>query len=118
MLADWTYIGIFILVALFVPAIAITFAAILSPRVPGTLKQSAYECGMESVGKSWIQYKSQYYIFALVFLVFDVEIVFLYPFAIAYNQLTLFAVLEVILFLLILVAGLVYIWRKGELEWA
>lgn len=117
MLSNWLYIGIFALIALFVPAAAISIAAILAPKVPGPLKQSVYECGMESIGKSWIQYKSQYYKFALVFLVFDIEVVFLYPFAVAYNNLALFAILEVILFLLILVAGLVYIWRKGELEW-
>ncbi|MEN6393450.1 MAG: NADH-quinone oxidoreductase subunit A, partial [Anaerolineaceae bacterium] len=66
---------------------------------------------------TWIQYKVQYYIFTLIFLIFDVEIVFLYPWAVAFNQLTLFGVLEGILFILILVAGLVYAWRKGALEW-
>jgi NADH:ubiquinone oxidoreductase subunit 3 (subunit A) len=69
------------------------------------------------VGDSWVQFKAQYYIFALVFLVFDVETVFLFPWALAINQLPLYAVLEGVLFILILVAGLVYAWRKGMLEW-
>jgi NADH-quinone oxidoreductase subunit A len=69
------------------------------------------------VGDTWVQFKSQYYIYALVFLVFDVEIVFLYPWAVAFNILPLFAVLEGVLFILILVGGLLYAWRKGALEW-
>jgi len=68
-------------------------------------------------GDSWVQFKAQYYIFALVFLVFDVETVFLFPWALAINKLPLYTVLEGILFILILVAGLVYAWRKGMLEW-
>jgi NADH-quinone oxidoreductase subunit A len=64
-----------------------------------------------------VQFKVQYYIFALVFVVFDVETVFLFPFAVAFNAVSLFAVFEATLFILILVAGLVYVWRKGALEW-
>jgi NADH:ubiquinone oxidoreductase subunit 3 (subunit A) len=76
-----------------------------------------YECGIETVGNTWVQFHVQYYIFALVFLIFDVETVFLYPWAAAFDQLGLFAVLEGVLFILILVVGLVYAWRKGVLEW-
>jgi NADH:ubiquinone oxidoreductase subunit 3 (subunit A) len=70
------------------------------------------------VGESWVQFKAQYYVFALVFLVFDVETVFLFPWAISLNTLPLFAVVEGIIFISILIAGLVYAWRKGMLEWA
>jgi len=90
---------------------------LLAPKKPNPVKQSTYECGIETVGDSWVQFKAQYYIFALVFLVFDVETVFLFPWALAMDKLPLFAVLEGILFILILVAGLVYVWRKGMLEW-
>ena len=69
------------------------------------------------MGDTWVQFRVQYYIFALVFLIFDVEMVFLFPWAVAFDQLPLFAVLEGVLFILILVAGLVYAWRKGALEW-
>jgi NADH:ubiquinone oxidoreductase subunit 3 (subunit A) len=72
---------------------------------------------METVGETWIQFKAQYYVYALVFLVFDIETVFLYPWAMAYNQLSLFAVVEAIIFILILMGGLFYAWRKGALEW-
>ncbi len=69
------------------------------------------------MGDTWIQFKVQYYVFALVFVVFDVEAVFLFPIAAAFNQLALFAVVEIILFVVILLVGLGYIWRKGALEW-
>jgi NADH-quinone oxidoreductase subunit A len=118
MISDWLYIGLFVGVSLFLPAAAIFIAALLSPKKPNPIKSSTYECGIETVGDSWIQFKAQYYIYALVFLVFDVETVFLYPWAVAYNQMTLFAVLEAVLFILILLGGLAYAWRKGALEWS
>ena len=93
-------------------------AAILSPRKSNPIKESTYECGIETVGENWVQFKAQYYIFALVFLVFDVEVVFLFPWAITLNKAGMFAVVEGIIFIGILVVGLVYAWRKGMLEWA
>ncbi len=117
MINDWLYIGIFMVVAAFLPAAAIVIAGFLSPRKPNPIKNQTYECGIETVGETWVQFKAQYYVFALVFLVFDVETVFLYPWAVAYQQLTLWGVVEAILFILILLAGLLYAWRKGELEW-
>jgi NADH:ubiquinone oxidoreductase subunit 3 (subunit A) len=114
---EWLYIGLFLLVGAIVPAAAITVASILSPKKPNPIKQSTYECGMETVGESWVQFKAQYYIFALVFLVFDVETVFLFPWAVTLGNLSLFAVVEGIIFILILIVGLVYAWRKGMLEW-
>ena len=115
---NWTFILIFAIVALIVPAAALIASWLLAPRKPNPIKQSTYECGMETVGDSWVQFKAQYYVFALVFLVFDVEVVFLFPWAAALNALPIFAVIEGIIFILILVAGLVYAVRKGMLEWA
>lgn len=117
MLTDWLYVGLFFLVALFLPAAAIIIASLIAPRKPNPIKNSTYECGIETVGSTWIQFKAQYYIFTLVFLIFDVEAVFLYPFAVAYNQLAFYAVAEAVLFLLILLGGLLYAWKKGALEW-
>jgi NADH:ubiquinone oxidoreductase subunit 3 (subunit A) len=117
MMKDWLFIGMFIVVAAALPAAAIFIAGLLAPRKPNAIKDQTYECGIETVGETWVQFKVQYYIFALVFLIFDVETVFLFPWAIAFNQITLFAVLEGVLFILILVAGLAYAWRKGVLEW-
>jgi NADH-quinone oxidoreductase subunit A len=118
MQSEWLYIGLFLIVGIIVPIVPLVFAAIISPHKPNPIKQSTYECGIETVGDSWVQFKAQYYILALVFLVFDVETVFLFPWALSLNKLPMFAVLEGILFIAILVAGLVYAWRKGMLEWA
>jgi len=117
-MSQWIYVGLFILVGLIIPIGAIGAAWILGPKKPNPIKQTTYECGIETVGESWVQFKAQYYIFALVFLVFDVETVFLFPWAVRLGELGLFAVVEGIIFIMILIAGLVYTWRKGMLEWA
>jgi NADH:ubiquinone oxidoreductase subunit 3 (subunit A) len=117
-MSQWIYIGLFFIVGLIIPVGAIAAAWVLGPKKPNPIKQTTYECGIETVGDSWVQFRAQYYIFALVFLVFDVETVFLFPWAVRLGQLGLFAVVEGIIFILILIAGLVYTWRKGMLEWA
>jgi NADH:ubiquinone oxidoreductase subunit 3 (subunit A) len=114
---DWLYIGLFLVIGTFIPVSALVASWAVSPKKPNPIKQSTYECGMETVGENWVQFKAQYYIFALVFLVFDVETVFLFPWAVSLGKLSLFAVIEGIVFILILLAGLVYAWRKGMLEW-
>jgi NADH-quinone oxidoreductase subunit A len=113
----WIYIGLFLVVGVIVPIVPIVFSALISPKKSNPIKQSTYECGMETVGDSWVQFKAQYYIFALVFLIFDVETVFLFPWALTLNVLPFFAVLEGIVFIMILVVGFLYTWRKGMLEW-
>ena len=113
----WIYIGLFLIIGTIVPIAPIVISAIIAPKKPNPIKQSTYECGMETVGDSWVQFRAEYYIFALVFLVFDVETVFLFPWALALKTLPFFVVAEGILFILILVVGFVYTWRKGMLEW-
>jgi NADH:ubiquinone oxidoreductase subunit 3 (subunit A) len=76
---EWLYLGIFLTVAVVVPVLALVIAGILSPKKPNPIKNSTYECGMETVGPSWVQFKVQYYIYGLIFLVFDVETVLLTP---------------------------------------
>jgi NADH:ubiquinone oxidoreductase subunit 3 (subunit A) len=117
MLKPWVFVALLLVVGLFVPCAAILVNWVLAPRKPNSIKGTTYECGIETVGESWVQLKGQYYIFALVFLVFDIETVFLFPWAVAYDKLQLYMVLEGVLFILILAAGLVYTWRKGALEW-
>lgn len=117
MLNDWVFIGIFLILAPVFPGLALVIPKLIAPKKPNPLKSETYECGIETFGDTWVQFKAQYYIFALVFLVFDIEVVFLYPWAVAFDQLPLFAVVEGIIFILILVAGLLYVWRKGTLEW-
>lgn len=118
MLNPWTYVGLFLVVGAIIPTAAIVVAFFIAPRKPNPIKQSTYECGMETVGDSWVQFKAQYYIFGLAFLIFDVETVFLFPWALSLNMLPLYAVVEGVVFILILLAGLYYIWQKGMLEWA
>ena len=115
---DWLFIGIFFLIVALFPGAPILIAGLLAPKRHTPSKSEIYECGIETVGDTWIQFKVQYYIFALTFLVFDVELVFLFPWAVAFDKLPMFAVLEGILFILILVAGLAYAWRKGVLHWS
>jgi NADH:ubiquinone oxidoreductase subunit 3 (subunit A) len=115
---DWLFILVFLILAPVFPIAALIIPRLLAPRKPNPLKSQTYECGIETLGDTWVQFKAQYYIYALAFLIFDVEVVFLFPWAVAFDQLPMFAVLEGILFILILVAGLVYAWRKGILEWA
>jgi NADH:ubiquinone oxidoreductase subunit 3 (subunit A) len=114
---EWLYIGVFLLLAPVFPAVALLIPRIIAPKKPNPVKMQTYECGIETVGDTWVQFRVQYYIFALIFLVFDIETVFLFPWAAAFDQLPLFAVFEGILFILILVAGLIYAWRKGALQW-
>jgi len=114
---QWLYIGAFLILAPVFPALALLIPRLIAPKKPNSIKSQAYECGIETVGVTWVQFKVQYYIFALVFLIFDVETVFLFPWAVSFDFLPLFAVLEGILFILILVGGLLYAWRKGVLEW-
>ena len=93
------------------------WAAVFSPAKPGTEKGAAYECGLESPGEVRIQFHSGYYLYALVFLIFDVEMLFLLPFAVAYSSLPVGAVVAMLVFVLLLVEGLVWAWRKGVLQW-
>lgn len=117
MQTEWLYIGLFLILGMVLPGMALVISWLVAPKKPNPIKQSTYECGVETVGDAWVQFKAEYYIFALVFLIFDVETVFLFPWAMALDKLPLFAVVEGIVFLLILLAGLVFIWRRGELEW-
>ena len=117
MLAEWQYIGIFVALSPIFPLAPVVLNRLLGPHRPNPIKQQTYECGIETVGDTWIQFKVQYYLYALIFVLFDVETVFLYPWAVAYQSLPLLALFEMIIFLLILGIGLVYAWRKGALEW-
>ncbi|MBN1430984.1 MAG: NADH-quinone oxidoreductase subunit A [Anaerolineae bacterium] len=116
-MGEWTFIALLFVISLILPAVPILAGRILGPRKPNPLKNSTYECGVETVGDTWVQFDVQYYIFALVFLVFDIEVVFLYPWAVAYGQLSLFGVVAGIVFIVTLAEALLYAWRKGALEW-
>ncbi len=88
-----------------------------SPRKPGPVKNATYECGLASQGDAWIQFRAEYYLYAIVFLIFDVEAIFLLPFAVAFSGLTLGAAIAMLVFILLLAEGLVWAWQKRVLVW-
>jgi NADH:ubiquinone oxidoreductase subunit 3 (subunit A) len=116
-LNEWAFIGVFAIMAPVFPALPILIATILRPSKPNVLKSQTYECGVETVGDTWVQFRVQYYIYGLIFLVFDVEMVLLFPWAVAYNRLDLFAFFAGFLFIFLLADGLIYAWRKNVLVW-
>ncbi len=93
------------------------WANFFSPRKPGQDKNATYECGLESKGDAWVQFKSEYYLYAIIFLIFDVETIFLLPFAVAFTGLGVGAFISLMVFLFLLVAGLLWAWKKGVLTW-
>lgn len=122
MLADYGYIGLLLIVAILfavsMPLLSLTLAYLgLVPRKPNPVKASTYECGMETIGKTLVQFNFRYYFYALLFVVFDILIVFLFPWATKLKQLGAGAFGAVLVFLLILMVGYIYAWQKGALEW-
>ena len=108
----------FLLISAAVPALALITNKLVSPKSRAGERQLTYESGMEPIGGAWIQFNIRYYMFALVFVIFDVETVFLYPWAVAFNRLGLLAFIEALVFIAILLVALAYAWRKGALEWS
>ena len=112
-----TLLVVVILTAIALVAVALGIARAISPRSFNLQKGEAYECGIPTRGKSWMQFKVGYYLFAILFLMFDVETVFLFPWAVVVQDLGIYGLVSIIFFLVILVLGLAYAWRKGALEW-
>ena len=98
-------------------ALAWLWAKKFSPQKPGQDKNATYECGLESKGDAWVQFKAEYYLYAIIFLIFDVETIFLLPFAVAFTGLGAGAFISLMVFLFMLAAGLVWAWQKGVLTW-
>jgi NADH:ubiquinone oxidoreductase subunit 3 (subunit A) len=98
-------------------ALAWIWARVYSPQKPGPDKNATYECGLESKGDAWIRFRAEYYLYAIIFLIFDVETIFLLPFAVAFTGLAPGAFLAMMIFLLLLAEGLVWAWWKGVLTW-
>ena len=117
---DTGYLSVFIFFLVAVAFAAVTFAAasLLRPHRPLPEKSTTYECGEQPIGDSWVNIDVHYYVIGLLFVIFDVEAVFLLPWALVIRQVGLFAVVEGAIFLAILGAGLAYAWKKGALEWA
>jgi NADH:ubiquinone oxidoreductase subunit 3 (subunit A) len=99
-------------------ALAWLWGRVFAPPKPNATKNAIYECGLESKGDAWVQFRSAYYLYAIIFLIFDVEAIFLLPFAVAFTGLGAGACLAMLVFVLLLVEGLVWAWAKGVLTWA
>jgi len=117
LLTLYGYIGVMVLVAVGFALAPMIISTFVRPSRPNPVKLSTYECGMETIGPTWIQYHVGFYIYALIFVIFDVETVFLYPWALAFGKLGLFAFGEMAVFIAILVVGLVYALKKRVLRW-
>nr|YP_003934315.1 NADH-plastoquinone oxidoreductase subunit 3 [Monsonia speciosa]ACH47247.1 NADH-plastoquinone oxidoreductase subunit 3 [Monsonia speciosa]ADJ66450.1 NADH-plastoquinone oxidoreductase subunit 3 [Monsonia speciosa] len=118
LLYEYDIFWVFLVVSSLIPILAFLISTVLAPTREGPEKLSSYESGIEPMGDAWLQFRIRYYMFALVFVVFDVETVFLYPWAMSFDVLGVSVFLEAFLFVLILMIGSVYAWRKGALEWS
>jgi NADH-quinone oxidoreductase subunit A len=107
----------FLLVGTVLAFLLVTLPRWLAPREPGELKSRTYECGEVPIGTPWIRYRVSYYVFALLFVVFDVEAVFLFPWAVIIRRLGVYGLVQMAVFVAMLALGLAYAWRKGALEW-
>ena len=118
MYQDYLPIIIFTVLAAALIGLPLVLQQLLSPRGnKGGDKLTSYECGELPEGSAWVKFNIRFYVIALIFLIFDVEIVFLFPWAVVYNELGLLAFIEAFLFVLILLVGYIYVWVKGDLDW-
>jgi len=119
--SPYTFLAVFMVVALVFALVPLGLARLwakkFSPQKPGEQKNAIYECGLEAKGQAPLQFKSEYYLYAIIFLVFDVEVVFLLPFAVAFLELPLGASIAMLVFVLLVVEGLAWAWMKGILDW-
>lgn len=117
MLSEITYFSVFLVVAYGIVTIALTVSKLFQTKKPAEAKLAPYECGNIVSGDPRIQFKIRYYVFALLLIVFDVEMIFLFPWALVFKSLGLFAFIEMVIFIAILLLGLLFTWRKGALKW-
>jgi len=117
MLIEYLAILIYLAIAVVFALFAIIASSLLGQKKPTALKQAPYECGMTTMGSSFRRISIKYYIIAMLFLLFDIEVVFLYPWAVVFKQMKLFAFISMVVFIGILFIAYLYIWKKGALEW-
>jgi len=122
LLANYGLIGLFLIVVVLFTLVMVVIPIVLRylkivPSNPNPIKNSIFECGMETIGKTWVQFNFHYYFYALVFLALDVLVVFLYPWAVQLRQLGLFSFFTVLILVFIVLIGYIYAWKKKVLEW-
>jgi NADH-quinone oxidoreductase subunit A len=114
---NYIFVGLLLLGAIGFALAPLLVVALVAPRKQSLAKSDIYECGVRTTGETWIRFRIQYYIYALMFVIFDIETVFLYPWAVSYGGLGTFALVEMLVFLAILFIGLAYAWAKGVMRW-
>jgi NADH-quinone oxidoreductase subunit A len=114
---NYVFLGLFFMAAVVVPLLPIVLAWFVAPKKPGPTKQEPYECGVEAAGDVWVQFRISYYIFAILFVIFDVEALFLFPWAVIFQEAGVAGLLAMGLCLGVLGLGLIYAWMEGALEW-
>jgi NADH-quinone oxidoreductase subunit A len=117
MINEYLSLFIFLIVAVGFTVGGLVFAFLVRPSKPSKEKETTYECGEEPIGPAWVQLNIRYYLLAILFVVFDVEVIFIFPWAVVFKELGTFAFVEMSLFLGILIIGLAYAWRKKALKW-
>ncbi len=117
MLTEYGVILIFLIIGFIFVGIGIFVSALIRPNKPNPIKNSTYESGEEPIGSPWVKFNTRFYIIALAFIIFDVEVVLLFPWAVVFKDLGWFAFWGMVVFVLILTLGLVYDWAKGYLDW-
>lgn len=115
--AKYSSLVFLLLLSVFIPAALVGIASLTSRAKPTQAKDLPFECGVEPVGEARRRFSVKFFLVALLFLIFDVETIFVFPWAVLFRRLGLFGFIEMTVFLLILLLGLVYVWRKGALEW-
>ena len=117
MLTDFGKILIFFIIGVLFTGIGLMAAWLIRPRRPYPAKNSIYECGEDTIGSSWVKFNIRFYVVALIFVIFEVETVVLFPWALVFRSLGMFGFLEMVVFLGILIVGYIYVWAKGDLDW-
>ena len=122
MLYAFAAVFVFIVASVLFVLVTMMISSILRPARPGREKAVAYECGEEALGGRWVQFNIRFYVFAVIFIVFDVEVIFIYPIAVAFRKMVgeglgVFVLAELLVFVLILLGGLAYVWLKDDLKW-
>ena len=117
MYRDFGTVLVAALLGIIMVAVPLIVQSLIAPSKKSKEKLETYECGEESEGSAWLQFNIRFYVIALIFLIFDVEVVFLFPWAVVFKDLGLLAMVEMSIFLVILIVGLAYVWVKADLDW-
>lgn len=117
MMIDFASVVVFLIVGILFVAVSLLLARLIRPAEPNVVKMSNYECGEEPIGFSWINFNVRFYIIALIFVIFDVEVLFLFPWALVFKATGWIAFWDVLIFIVILLVGFAYVWKMGDLSW-